>query len=100
MKLRGLKTFWSVMIALLMAAQIGLALHSVEHKFSSDAATVQDHCALCKVASSMAAAPAAPPIAPVEYVLAIVDPFVVASLVSAAPAPAFRSRAPPITVSA
>ena len=91
---------WSIVAFLLMAAQIGLALHTVEHKFTNDSAVASEHCTLCKVASGMAAAPAAPAIAPVAYVLAVVDTFVVTTLIAGAPAPAFRSRAPPTTVSA
>ncbi len=91
---------WSVLASLLMAAQIGLALHTVEHKFTSASAAVGEHCTLCKVASGMAAAPTAPAIAPAEYVLGFVDTFVVSAPISAAPEVAFRSRAPPIPVSA
>lgn len=102
MMLRDFKRFrfWSVLVALLVAAQIGIALHVVEHKFTGDAAAAQEHCTLCKVTTAMAAAPAAPAIAPAEYSIGIADTCVAALLFTAAPTAAFRSRAPPTAVSA
>jgi hypothetical protein len=91
--------FWSAMIALLMAAQLGLAFHSLEHKFN--AGTLQgDDCALCQVASTMAPGPTAEPIAAPNFYVLVTNDTVAVSLprVSASPA-GFRSRAPPHIVS-
>jgi hypothetical protein len=94
MKFRGLKKFWSIVAALLMAAQIGLAFHAVDHQFTSDASV--EHCVLCKVSQTMAAAPSAPAIAPIEYAIGHADHVVVTFSFSSPPTAAFRSRAPPI----
>jgi hypothetical protein len=101
MMLRRLKQsgLWSVLVALLMAAQLALAFHGVEHKIHPGLLQ-GDECALCQVASTMAPAPTAEPVAaPSLYASILVDSIVKAlPRVSASPA-GFRSRAPPSSVS-
>jgi hypothetical protein len=101
MMLRALKhsRFWSAMVALLMAAQLGLAFHSLEHKFEAGLSP-SDHCALCQVASAMGPGPASQLLAPPNLheltasdTVATPPPHVLA-----APS-GFRSRAPPRHVS-
>ena len=101
MSLRTVKPsrFWSFAIALLMAMQIGLALHTSSHKLSPDAAARGDDCVLCQVASTMAPAPAAPPLAPLSFTYAPIVAQVLPLAIPAVPAAAFRSRAPPAAVS-
>jgi len=100
MTLRGIKSsrFWSCAIALLVAVQLALALHSFNHDFNSDAVTRGDECAVCHVASNMAPAPADAVIAPVSYIIAAVIADVLPAPVPAAPPAGFRSRAPPISL--
>jgi hypothetical protein len=99
--LRTLKQsrFWSVLVTLLMAAQLGLAFHSLEHTFDSGL-PANDHCALCQVASTMASGPAAEPIAaPSLYAFVTVAAVITPLLRTSASPAGFRSRAPPVIVS-
>jgi hypothetical protein len=90
---------WSIAVAVLIAAQVALALHGVEHKFDLGAPP-SDHCALCQVVSTLAPGPAADPIAaPTLHELTRVAA-VFAPQPRIFPSPAgFRSRAPPTVVS-
>ncbi|MBY0512248.1 MAG: hypothetical protein K2P94_19105 [Rhodospirillaceae bacterium] len=101
MMLRALKQsrFWPIALALLMAAQLALAFHGVEHKYEF-VAPIGDGCALCHVASVMAPGPSAGPIAaPTFHELAQIAPLAAAPP-RILPSPAgFRSRAPPAVVS-
>jgi hypothetical protein len=84
----------AILIAVLMAAQLALALHSVEHKF--DIAPSSDHCALCQVAATTLPGPAANPIAiPTFYELTQVAALPVAPPRRFPSTENFRSRAPP-----
>ncbi len=89
---------WSLAIALLMAAQVALALHSLHHQIKPDALAASEHCTLCQVASTMAP-PVVLAVIPVGEAFAVADVFVPAHLIAAAPAAAFRSRAPPLPLS-
>ena len=102
MSLRQIKqsSLWSFVIALLVAAQFALAVHTLEHKFNPDLAAQGEECALCQVASTMAPGPATEPLAtPNFYVFVSVLAFI-SPLPCAVASPAgFRSRAPPLSVS-
>ena len=101
MMLRSLKRsgFWAFAIALLMSAQLGLALHSFEHKFRPDALAATDNCALCQVAATMAPAPDVTIAAPAFQAFAVVHHTLQPVPLSAAIVTGFRSRAPPVSVS-
>ena len=75
MMLRSIKRsgFWAFAIALLMAAQLGLALHSFGHTFTPDALAATDNCALCQVAATMAPAPGITIVAPVFNAFIIIQ---------------------------
>jgi len=88
---------WMFAIALLMAAQVALALHTVDHQFSADA-TASEHCTLCHTATAMAPAPVAEAPAPVLDVLATAPEATVSFLVPATSVAGFRSRAPPASL--
>jgi len=86
---------WSFAIALLMAAQVALALHSLHHQIKPDALVAGEHCTLCQVASTLAPPPVVLAVIPVGEAIAVADEIVPLERLTAAPAAAFRSRAPP-----
>jgi len=101
MMLRAIKSsgLWSVVAALLLAAQMALSLHYVEHKFTVDASAGGD-CVICQVASTMAPGASGDPVvlpgSPVaERVIAVSHDL----RVTIRPVADFQSRAPPIPVS-
>lgn len=91
--------FWGFAIALLMAAQLGLALHAFGHKFSLDALAATDNCALCKVASTMEPAPDVVIVAPVFQTCTVAHISLQPLPLPAAAVAGFRPRAPPTSVS-
>ena len=103
MILRTLKksSLWSFAVAILMAAQLALTFHHLQHKMNPDVTAQGEDCAVCQVASTMAPGPAAQPVMP-PAINALLLRF---SCIAAGPGQAavvagFRSRAPPISVSA
>ncbi len=91
---------WSLLVALMLVAQIGLGIHQLHHRINPDA-VVSDDCALCHFAANMAvgAGPAiiTPPVLVVAEVTAhpahiIVQPVRIVA--------GFKSRAPPFSISA
>ncbi len=92
-------SFWNLAIALLVAVQLALALHSSAHRFGDSIAAPGDGCTLCQVASTMAPGPGG----------AVATPVFIASAAPAvplqplahldAPAAAFHPRAPPVLIS-
>lgn len=91
--------FWSFAVAVLMAALIALALHTLHHQIKPDALTAGEQCTLCHVVSTMAPPPVVLAVIPVSDAIAVADAIISMELVAAAPAAAFRARAPPISVS-
>jgi hypothetical protein len=97
MMLRFIKRsrLWSCAIAILMAAQVALAFHTVEHQVGAEDFSQAEHCALCQVASGMDAPPAVAAVEPVTAPLDFVRPTPSAPVPSVAPASGFHARAPP-----
>lgn len=90
---------WSLAIALLMAAQVALALHSLHHQIKPDALAAVEHCTLCHVAATIAPPPVVLAVIPVGEAIAVADVCAPLALVAAAPAAPFRARAPPLPLS-
>lgn len=90
---------WSFAIALLVAAQVALALHSLHHQIKPDALVAGDQCTLCQVVSTMAPPPVVLAVIPVGEAIAVADEIVPLELLTTAPTAAFRSRAPPQSLS-
>jgi hypothetical protein len=91
--------FWAFAIAVLVAAQLALALHSFEHRFNPDVFKA-DECALCQVASTMAAGPASVAISLPNFEFFVRELGFVAQATRPVIHPAgFSSRAPPLSVS-
>lgn len=101
MNLRAIKhsRLWSFAIALLMVAQVALALHSLHHQIKPDALAAGEHCTLCQVAQTMAPPPVVVAVIPVGEAIAVADEIVPLHLAAAVRTAAFRSRAPPLPVS-
>ena len=92
---------WSFVVPLLLLAQLALALHQLNHRIHPEITGLGNDCTLCHFASNMAAAPE--PTTFVPPVLSASDRIVAAP--QAAPrqnwsTSGFRSRAPPLPVSA
>lgn len=90
---------WSFLVALLLAAQVGLGVHQLQHRLNSDA-VASDDCKLCQFASHVTTGPEPIVILPPTLIVAEVltlptqDFFAVER-----PVAGFRSRAPPHAIS-
>ena len=101
MMLRTIKRsgFWSLAIAILMAAQFALAFHSFEHKFNPASTWHCEECALCHVASTAAPEPTVVLQAPTSNAIDRVVAVTASQIILAVAVAGFRSRAPPLSVS-
>ncbi|MBY0510162.1 MAG: hypothetical protein K2P94_08395 [Rhodospirillaceae bacterium] len=89
---------WSLVVALLIVAQVALAIHQIGHRLNPDL-RASDECSLCQFASAMTDGP--------QALTIVVPTFVVIERLELAPAATpplpnsvsgFRSRAPPVSV--
>jgi hypothetical protein len=86
---------WTLVVALLMAAQFGLLLHQTQHHLHPGV-TAADNCALCQVTAGATTGPAGPLlILPAFILIATITRAVMVLPRRAAVAAAFQSRAPP-----
>ncbi len=90
---------WSFVVALLLAAQVALGIHQLEHRLHPEL-SASNECSLCQFASAMLDGPQAPAI--VVPTFAFIERL--ESIPEATPTlgnavAGFRSRAPPISVS-
>lgn len=91
---------WSFLVALLLAAQVGLGVHQLQHRLSPDV-VASDDCKLCQFASQATPAPDPIVILPPVLVVAAILAFLARDLLAAQHVAAgFRSRAPPVKISA
>ncbi len=90
---------WSLVVSMLLAAQVALGVHQLEHRLNPDIVTT-DECALCHFASASTAGPEPQAVVPptlnvVEYV----EPAAQTLPLTARRVAGFRSRAPPTSLS-
>ena len=97
-KIRG--WLWSFLVALLLAAQVGLGVHQLQHRLNPDV-VASDDCKLCQFASHATAGPEPIIILPPSLIIAIIITLSAQSFFTAQRSTAgFRSRAPPRIFSA
>ena len=96
----SLRRWWFFLVPLLLAAQVALGVHQLEHRLNPDL-LAGDECAVCQFASTMAPAPEPMAIVPpAELFFAVLLPEAVQALRPAASPAGFNSRAPPAALSA
>jgi len=89
---------WMFAIALLMAAQLALTLHTVDHQLGLDGGAASEHCTLCHAATAMAPAPTGELPTPTLRVLGSLPEAVPQSYIPATFVAGFRARAPPVSI--
>jgi hypothetical protein len=90
---------WSLVVSLLLAAQVALGVHQLEHRLNPDLVT-SDDCALCHFASAATAGPEPQIIVPPTLTMVERIEFTLPTLpLIARDVAGFRSRAPPVSVS-
>jgi hypothetical protein len=93
-----LKQLWTLIVALMFAANLGVLVHQAQHHLRGDI-VIQDDCALCQVANTMSAPPAPPALVlPVLVLIAFAVAAPAQVLRAARKVLPFRSRAPPVSV--
>src|SRR5262245_13921127 len=97
--LRAWRRLWIAFAALALIGQFALFAHQADHHRRLELFTADD-CAMCQFGTSMASGPKPEPlIVPRTEVIAFVLDTTRSTPASAPPVAAFRSRAPPISVS-
>ncbi len=91
---------WSFLVALLLAAQVGLGVHQLQHRLNPEI-IANDDCKLCQFASQATEGPEPIVVLPPALVVAEVIALSAQAVRTAQrPVAGFRSRAPPIGISA
>lgn len=86
---------WSFLVALLLAAQVGLGVHQLQHSLSPDV-VASDDCKLCQFASHATTGPEPIVILPPSLIIAVIVTLSAQVFFTAQRSAAgFRSRAPP-----
>src|SRR5437879_1751440 len=97
---RTRRLWWRVLVVVLLAAQVAVGLHQIEHRLKPGT-VADDSCVVCQSAANLHAGPE--PIAIVPPVAALLDRIQPLSAVLPAPlfrTSAFRPRGPPPNASA
>ncbi len=91
---------WAAIAAVLLTAQIGLAVHQLEHRLHPDIAAIADDCTACQFSSALSDGPPANAvIMPIGIDLGTLAPGSHVLLGLRKSPAGFHSRAPPYTVS-
>jgi hypothetical protein len=91
---------WSFLVVLLLASQVGLGVHRLQHHLTPDAVAADD-CKLCQLSNHATTAPEPVTVLPPVLVVTEVAMLPARDLLQAQRfAAGFRSRAPPTAVSA